>query len=213
MSEDLIRKYCLEINGLIAGNKKNIELNSDHVRSFLIYLDCIEKWNKTHNIVSCKFSTEDLYDNIVDCVIGGTLLSLKDHVYDVGSGGGFPAIILAIMFPEIKLSLVESSRKKCSFLRVVKNTLNLHNIEIKNQRVESLANLYFITTKAAFSPLNIGLLWEALAKEGQMAIWATLKNRENFISTLGKLGANLVGSWGYELPQGQKRCILLLSKN
>ena len=207
-----MREYCLNINKIININNNNLELDHNIINKFKTYLGDIEDWRKVHNIVSGNFSQDDLLENLFDSVVGGSFLSIKERIYDAGSGGGFPAIPLAILFPKTKFYLVESSRKKCSFLRREKNILKLDNIVIENKRLESFSDLEFITTKAAFSPPNIGLLWEALAKHGKLALWATDKNRESFRAALGEKGAKLSESWEYYLPEGQRRCILLFTK-
>jgi len=213
VNEEIMRDYFLNLNKIIAGNSNKIDLNNNIINKLIKYVVCVEKWGRTHNIVSGKFSQEDILENIYDSVVGGIFLSVKEEVYDAGSGGGFPGVLLAVIFPKTKFYLIESNRKKCSFLRVVKNTLELDNIVIINDRLESFVDLSFITSKAAFSLLNVGLLWDALAQDGKLALWSTNKSGESFVSILSQKGAKLIKSFDYELPQGQKRCILLFTKN
>lgn len=190
-----------------------MDLDNSGINKLIEFLCDIKNWGRIHNIVSGNFSQEDLLENLFDSLVGGSFLFLKERVYDAGSGGGFPAIPLAILFPKTKFNLIESNRKKCSFLRREKNILKLDNITVENNRLESFSDLEFITTKAAFSPPNIGPLWQALAKEGKLALWATPKNRESFLKALSEKGAQLIESWEYALPEGQTRCILLFTKN
>ena len=72
------------------------------------------------------------------------------NVLDIGSGGGFPAIPLAIMKPEWHFTLCESIKKKTNFLNCLVKELELKNVQIINSRVETLRAMYFdlITTRA-----------------------------------------------------------------
>lgn len=191
---------------------KNKELNIDYVK-ISDYLKCVENWGKTHNINSSNMTAEELIDNINDSVIGGCFLSLSERVCDAGSGGGLPGIPLAIVYPKNTFYLVESNRKKCSFLRMVKIKLNLPNIIIQNSRIEQLEKVDFIVSKAAFSPQNIDILVHALSDRGKLALWATQKNYESFKEILEKLGLSLEHKFDYDLPHGKKRCVLLFTKN
>ena len=93
---------------MILDNKEHQEKQLKH------FLELLLKWNSTHNLVS-KTQQKNLQDHIEDslCVSG----HLGNSVVDVGSGGGFPGIPLAITNPNAKFYLVESNNKKASFLR------------------------------------------------------------------------------------------------
>ena len=64
-----------------------------------------------------------------------------DSVMDIGSGGGFPGIPIAMAFPEKKVYLVESIRKKADFLKLAKEKLGLDNVYVINERCEKISNL------------------------------------------------------------------------
>jgi 16S rRNA (guanine527-N7)-methyltransferase len=176
------------------------------------YSELIIKWGKVHNIISANYNKNNIYENIFDSIIGSRYLGIKNIVYDAGSGGGFPAIPIAILYPESRINMVESNRKKCSFLRLVKSKLNLKNVEIFNTRIENIQNVVFMTTKAAFSPPNVGLLAGTLAPHGNIAIWSTPMDEENFVKTFQKYFISLSERFDYEVAN-QQRCLLLFSKN
>lgn len=111
--------------------------NKEHQEKQLKYfLELLLKWNSTHNLVS-KTQQKNLQDHIEDslCVSG----YLGNTVVDVGSGGGFPGIPLAITNPDAKFYLVESNNKKASFLLNTKNLLGLDNTKIINKRMEDVS--------------------------------------------------------------------------
>src|SRR5580704_11390214 len=105
-------------------DKKNIE---PVFLVFLKYFEIIKNWNLTHNIMSRNLSDYEILENIYDSIFGAEFLSKyffqnmnNKKIVDVGSGGGLPGVPLAILFPELNFLLVDSNRKKCSFLRFVK---------------------------------------------------------------------------------------------
>lgn len=106
------------------------------------YEALVKEWNMKFNLVA-KSSVDDLWNrHILDSLqLYGFLRPTDKVLYDLGSGAGFPGMVLAIMakenYPELSISLIESIGKKANFLNVVKNKLNL-NIDIINERVENL---------------------------------------------------------------------------
>lgn len=99
------------------------------------YIELIQFWNKTHNLVS-RDQANNLQKHIEDS------FSIFNHigpvVVDIGSGGGFPGIPIAIKGPTKKVVLVESNQKKASFLLNTVNKLSLKNTTVINTRIEGL---------------------------------------------------------------------------
>ena len=210
---NIVSDYFYHNKNIILKAKINLDLSDEVIEKFSRYLNCVEHWEKTHNIVSNKFSREELLENLFDSAVGGASLLFENHIYDAGSGGGFPGIVLGILYPEIRFILIESNRKKCSFLRLVKNILILDNVSIENKRIEEFEELSYVISKAAFSPSNINVLWEALAEKGKLALWATPKSKQSFESVLEKKSGILLNEFEYSLPKGQQRSILLFTKS
>ena len=101
------------------------------------YIDQILKWNKTRNLVSRNLSKNDLAEHFLDCAALQRFLK-TGSVIDLGSGSGFPGICLAIIDPKRKVTLVDSNRKKTTFLTHVKNELELNSVIVRNERVEHI---------------------------------------------------------------------------
>ena len=108
-------------------------------------------FNKTHNIFS-RTSYDEVYENdILDCKPLIEYIKKNESVLDVGSGGGFPGILIAITKPENKISLLESNNKKCYFLKKASHELNLKNTKIINKTItkkNQLGKFDTITTRA-----------------------------------------------------------------
>ncbi len=121
---------------------------------FGIYLSELKKWNKVYNLTAITDDEEIVIKHFLD-----SLLYLKAiprgriTICDVGSGGGFPGLPLAIVRPDLLISLLEPSRKKIAFLRQVRRLLALENIETLNFRAEELVESQFdiVVTRATFS--------------------------------------------------------------
>ena len=114
------------------------------------------EFNKTHNIFSRQRCEEVYEKDILDCE--PLIKETKDNssVLDLGSGGGFPGILLAITKPKNKISLIESSAKKCFFLRSVKDKLSLRNTTIINKKIEpnNKIGVFDVITARAFASIN-----------------------------------------------------------
>lgn len=103
------------------------------------------RWNQVHNLSAIEseelFLSTHLLDSLSvvrplkDAVISG-LLPKEPLIADLGAGGGFPSILLAIALPTVQFVLLESTRKKAAFLMQVTGRLNLSNVTVEVQRVE-----------------------------------------------------------------------------
>lgn len=81
-----------------------------------------------------------------------------ERVLDIGSGGGFPGMVIAIMEPTIDMTLVESIAKKAQFLRSCVVQLHLKNVQVIHDRVENLSGQYDRVTARAVAPIET--LWQ-----------------------------------------------------
>jgi 16S rRNA (guanine527-N7)-methyltransferase len=96
------------------------------------YIENLKKWNNAINLTSKNF---DIITHIRDSLMFFELIKKpKGKLIDIGSGNGFPGIILAIVRPSLEITLVESSAKKCAFLRDTINKLSL-NAEVINKNI------------------------------------------------------------------------------
>jgi 16S rRNA (guanine527-N7)-methyltransferase len=112
-----------------------------------IYTD----WNTKINVISRK-DIEELYTRHVLHSLGiAKVISFKEgtKVLDVGTGGGFPGIPLAILFPEVQFHLIDVIAKKIKVVNEVANTLQLQNVKAEQMRAENVTGSYdFIVSRA-----------------------------------------------------------------
>ncbi len=121
---------------------------------FELYLRELKKWNKTYNLTAITDDREIIIKHFLDSLL--YLKSIPDSCHalcDVGSGGGFPGIPIAIVRPDLLITLLEPSRKKIAFLRQIRRLLSLQNVEILNFRAEEIVDSQFdaVVTRATFS--------------------------------------------------------------
>ena len=128
----------MDLKELIAASSLN--LTDIQVSLADKYLNQILKWNKTRNLVSRNLRKKDLAEHFLDCAVLQKHL-MPGSVIDLGTGSGFPGICLGIIDPNRELTLVDSNRKKTSFLINIKNELGLNSISIKNARVEEIKQI------------------------------------------------------------------------
>ena len=121
-----------------------------------IFINLAINFNKTHNIFSRKSSEEVMKKDILDCAPIINIIPTNKSVLDLGSGGGFPGILLAITKPNNKITLLESSRKKCYFLKLVVEALELKNTTILNTTITKTNKIgvFDIITARAFASIN-----------------------------------------------------------
>lgn len=119
------------------------------------YIDEVMLFNPKYGLVNAKGDTF-VIKHILDSLAGIT--KIKEYnpksIADVGSGGGFPGIPLAIFFPETTFHLIERSGKRCNFLRNAVLTLGLKNIEVRESAVELIKERFDIVTFRAFTPME-----------------------------------------------------------
>ncbi len=128
----------MDLKDLVAASTLN--LTDTQVSIADKYLNQILKWNKTRNLVSRNLKKNDLAEHFLDCAVLQKHL-LPGSVIDLGSGSGFPGMCLGIIDPNRDLTLLDSNRKKTSFLVNVKNELGLNSVSIKNARVEEIKQI------------------------------------------------------------------------
>ena len=128
---------------------------------FSAFINILEEWNSKINLVSKNSLAEVWSRHVLDSLqLINYIPSTAVNIVDIGSGGGFPAIILAIALkeknPAAKITMVESITKKTLYLNDVCTRLQLDNVQVINDRVENLPlkNVNIITARAVAS-LNI----------------------------------------------------------
>ena len=112
-----------------------IQLSETQHSQLLAYLALLIKWNKAYNLTAVRNPDEMVSRHLLDSLSVVPFVE-GERWLDVGSGGGMPGIPLAIMFPEMKVSLLDSNGKKTRFQTQVKLELKLDNLQVIHSRAE-----------------------------------------------------------------------------
>ena len=143
--------------------------NQGQIDALIEYLSLMAKWNPVYNLTAIRQTDEMVSAHLLDslAIIGlvDQWLNHKPHakILDVGTGGGLPGVVLAIMRPDWSLTLIDPVHKKTAFLQQVKAQLKLSNLTVINGKVEDLpsdARFDLITSRAFSSLLNFVQLSE-----------------------------------------------------
>ena len=118
--------------------QNGIELDDSVFENIDKYKALLLKWNKVHNLTGIK-SKAQLDEFIYDALYPISFLPKVKNLMDIGTGAGFPGMMLAIGMSDTQVSLVEPLAKRASFLQFVKADLGLDNITVHNCRVEELS--------------------------------------------------------------------------
>lgn len=137
---------------------ENINFDKKFYERCNSFLNLLQKWGKVHNL-SGSLHENDIIENIVDSVYPVLFINRFDSFADIGTGAGYPGLLLAIARPEAKCYLIEPRVKRVAFLNFVKNSLGLQNVEVICKRVEEVEDIKvdLVTSRAV---TNTSLLLE-----------------------------------------------------
>ena len=121
-----------------------LELSTSNIADLELFLQEMGRWNQVHNLTAIEDEKDSIRLHLIDSiavlpVLRQFLQGPSPRLADLGSGGGLPAIPIAILQPEWRISLIEAIRKKTAFLQHVRGKLKLKNIEVLCERVEDAA--------------------------------------------------------------------------
>ena len=131
------------------------DLTEEQRKQFAALYDLYTDWNSKINVISRK-DIENLYEHHVLHSLGiAKIIQFRPgtSIMDLGTGGGFPGIPLAILFPEVKFHLVDSIGKKVRVATEVANAIGLKNVTFRHARAEEEKQLFDFVVSRAVMPL------------------------------------------------------------
>lgn len=147
--------------------KQNIELSDKMLNRFQIYKELLLQWNNNVNLTAITDEYEIILKHFVDSLECIKYIKKGSNIIDIGTGAGFPGIVIAIYFDNnVEMTLLDSNNKRLAFLKELVEKLELNKIEIIHGRAEDVANKvefrnkYDIAVSRAVAPLNILLEYD-----------------------------------------------------
>lgn len=131
-----------------------IGCSDGQITSFLAYLAELKKWSRAYNLTALKSDDDIIVKHFLDSALYLTALPVDaKSIADIGSGAGFPGVPIAILRPDLRVFLLEPSRKKALFLDHIRTRLMLDSVTIINSRIEDVSDLEvdIAVTRALFS--------------------------------------------------------------
>ena len=146
-------------------------LADEMLEKLVDYIYLLHKWNATYNLTALKNPGDMLTHHVLDSLSVVPFLVKSQNILDVGSGGGLPGLVLAIVYPEKHVSMVDIVQKKTAFLNQARIELGLDNVTIHTGRVEKLQveKKFDAIISRAFSSLPdfVGLSGHLLDRNGR----------------------------------------------
>ena len=189
-----------------------------HAEQFMRYLAHLIEWNKAINLTAIVDPKKIINKHFVDSLVGLVATSFPKNgmVLDVGSGGGFPGIPLKIVRSDMRLTLVEPTQKKCSFLNSVIGSLKLHDVStfcgtIEQYAKQPLSDIFDVVVVRALKYEDIRKHLPALLNSrGKVVLYRTeiIKNKD-----IGE-EFHLVSETDFMLPERSgKRVVTVIERD
>ena len=144
--------------------KLGIDVTGEQLEKLEIYCNFLLEYNTHTNLTAIKNREEvylkHFYDSLT--LVKSIDLTSIENLLDIGTGAGFPGIVLKIFFPNLQIYLVDSNNKKTKFLNELKNKLNVNKVEVINNRIENITSRFInsIDVVTARAVTNLPVLVE-----------------------------------------------------
>lgn len=170
-----------------------LELPAEQLESIVKYLNLLNKWNRKINLTGTRDEGELGTHHAVDSLaVVGHVPAAAVRLIDVGSGAGFPGVMVAIVQPGLRVTALEPNQKKHAFLATVRRELGLSNLEPRSQRLEEHLG------EPLFQPYDVAV------SRATFAIPEWLERGRALVRS-GGLVLGMEGSEQHDLPAGAAR--------
>lgn len=211
----------------LALHNKGIDITEKQMKQFDDYLILLQEWNEKINLTAITAREEIYLKHFYDSITAGLYVDFNKGVQslcDVGAGAGFPSIPLKIIFPKLKVTIVDSLNKRIQFLTILAETLQLEDVYFYHDRAELFGqnkkfreSFDFVTARAVARMSVLAELCLPLVKKDGVFIALKASSSDNEMKESKKAIATLGGKFRkefiFELPkEAGERHILLIDK-
>lgn len=197
-------------------------INGEKRPVFEKFFSLLIEYNARFNLTAITERSEVFEKHFLDSVMGERLIPKNANVVEIGSGAGFPSLPLKMIRDDLSFTLVESTGKKCEFLKVSIKELGLSNVTVLNERAETLArdskyrekfDVCCARAVARLNTLSEYCLPFVKTGGGFLAYKANAEEELNEArSAIQKLGGRTDGVYRYTLPNHGERTFILVRK-
>ena len=197
-----IDEFKLEVS------KLGINVTSLELVKLEKYYDLLVEWNEKINLTAITLKKDVYLKHFYDSLTINKIIDLSeiDTLCDLGTGAGFPGIVLKIFFPQLKLTLVDALNKRIKFLEIVVNELSLDNVTLVHERAEEYGKenreCFDIVTARALSSFPILLEYgiPLLKINGHLIAMRGLNDSNDGINALNVLNSKINKTIEFKLP-------------
>ncbi|GAA0334640.1 16S rRNA (guanine(527)-N(7))-methyltransferase RsmG [Bacillus carboniphilus] len=214
----------LEFQNLL--QEKGITLSSEQLEQFRLYYELLIEWNEKINLTAITDRDEVYEKHFYDSISAAFYTSMEEveTFCDVGAGAGFPSIPLKICFPHLKISIVDSLKKRITFLEELASKLHLKNVSLYHYRAEEFGRKpehreqYDLVTARAVARMSVlsELCLPLVKPNGQFIALKGSQGNEEWIKgkkAVSLLGGELIDQVSFSLPyEDHQRTIYKIRK-
>ena len=190
-----------------------------------VHFRLLRRWNQTHNLTRITTAREAALRHYLDCALpvqtvltgkaaGAGKLSVSGpdapRFIDVGSGAGFPGLVVSLLRPTAEALLVEPSRKRGSFLQIAATSLQLPHVRVVPPATPCTAP--WVVSRATFSRHAREELWRYVEPGGTLWVWTTPAEQSTWRTETATWGGVAFDWLEYDLPEVGTRAIAVLRR-
>ncbi len=205
---------------ILKAKELGLELDEDKLNKLEIYYNLLVTWNEKMNLTAITDKKDVYLKHFYDSLTILKVIDLNniDTLCDIGTGAGFPGLVLKICYPHLKVTLLDSLNKRLLFLKEVIDVLKLKDVTLVHERAEEYAlknrEVFDLVTARAVAPLNILLEYSLpLVKKNKYFIALKGKNEDNYFNALNILKGKEIDKKIFTLPYEESmRTIIKIEK-
>lgn len=179
------------------------------------YLETLAVWNRTTRLTSARDLEDVIRKHVLDCLALVRFLPAEGLVVDIGSGAGFPGVVLGCVRPDLDLTLIESRRRRASFLRAALRAAELGRAEVVETRAEDAAGRRSLAGRAAIvtgRAVRLEILFRLarpfLSPDGRVLTMLGARAERTALGLAAGFSLHPVGAYDYLLPGGENHLVL-----